>query len=259
MRWTGTGSDCLFATAELARIASAGLTMFAMDRAAPRLLEVAAALCMLALALPLLLAAILAIWLADGASPIHRAPRVGQSGRDFTMFKLRTMVPGADRLGGRLAPAGDPRITPIGAWLRRWKIDELPQFWNVLRGEMRLVGPRPDMREGVALYSAEERKLLAVTPGMTDLASLWFVDEGRLLAGVDAPLVHYMTTIRPIKSRLGLLYLANRGPALDLHILCLTAAALLSRSWARRRLETMLARLNAQTAILSGSPGTARG
>ncbi|RYD53983.1 MAG: sugar transferase [Sphingomonadales bacterium] len=230
-----------------------------MDRLAARLFDFAVASALLAVTLPLVFVVMLAIWLADGAPAIYRAPRVGRGGRDFVMFKLRTMVPDADRLGIRLAPEGDPRITPVGAWLRRWKIDELPQLWNVLRGEMRLVGPRPDIREGVALYSADERRLLTVLPGMTDLASLWFVDEGRLLAGLADPLAHYGAIIRPIKSRLGLLYLAHRGPGLDLHILGLTGAALLSRNWTRRRLEALLARLNAQTAILSGALETARG
>ncbi|RYE03314.1 MAG: sugar transferase [Sphingomonadales bacterium] len=140
-----------------------------MDRAA-RLFEIALAALMLVLTMPLLLAAAFAIWLGDGGAPIYLAPRVGRSGSDFHMLKLRTMVPEADRLvpeadrlvpeadrlGGQLAPVGDPRITTVGTWLRRWKLDELLQLWNVLRGEMRLVGPRPDVREGVALYSPEE-------------------------------------------------------------------------------------------------------
>ncbi|RYG85615.1 MAG: sugar transferase, partial [Alphaproteobacteria bacterium] len=145
-----------------------------MDRLAARLFDVAAASLVLILSFPLLVLAMLAIWFNDGATPIYRAPRVGRDGRDFAMFKLRTMVLQADQLGGRFAPQGDPRITLVGAWLRRWKIDELPQFVNVLRGEMAIVGPRPDVRLGVERYSPQELQLLAVRPGITGLASLLF-------------------------------------------------------------------------------------
>lgn len=232
--------------------------MPAMERTGHMLERVFAA-SILALATPVLLVAMLAVWLGDGAAPIYRAPRVGLGGRDFHMLKLRTMRPGADRLGGRFAPLGDPRITRIGAWLRRWKIDELPQLWNVLRGEMHLVGPRPDMREGVVLYAAEERQLLTVRPGMTDFASLWFVDEARLLAASDDPAAFYVAEIRPVKSRLGLLYVAYRAPLTDLGVLCLTATALISPAWARSQLLRMLARLDRQTASLSGVLGAVRG
>jgi len=167
-----------------------------------RIVDVAAALLVLGCAAPVLAVAAIAIWLQDGGSPIYRAPRVGRGGRDFIMFKLRTMVRGADRLGGRLTPDSDPRITVVGLWLRRSKIDELPQLWNVVRGDMGIVGPRPDVREGVEDYSADELRLLSVRPGITDFASLLFFDEGRLLDRAPDPAEFYLSAIRPLKSRL---------------------------------------------------------
>ncbi|MES2986281.1 MAG: sugar transferase [Pseudomonadota bacterium] len=240
-----------------------------MDRAAARFLELAVAMLVLALALPLLLGAMLAIWIADGRTPIYRAPRVGQGGRDFTMFKLRTMVPGADRLG-RFAPEADPRITRVGAWLRRTKLDELPQFWNVLRGEMAIVGPRPDVRSGVELYSPEEMRLLAVRPGLTGLASLVFFDEGQLLARVADPTTYYMTAIRPLKSRLCQLQFEGR-PTADLRIALLTVLRFVSRDAALAGVARILEAFGAeddllalcgqrpQTAILSGATEALRG
>ncbi|RYY25548.1 MAG: sugar transferase [Sphingomonadales bacterium] len=241
-----------------------------MDRAAARLFEICAALLVLLLALPLLLATMLAIWLADGGTPIYRAPRVGRGGRDFTMFKLRTMVASADRLGGRFAPDADPRITRVGAWLRRTKIDEIPQFWNVVRGEMAIVGPRPDMRSGVDRYSPEEMRLLDVRPGITGLASLLFFDEGQLLARAGDPAAYHIAVIRPLKSRLGLLQVEGR-PAADMRIAGLTALRFVSRDAALAGVARILDAFGAeddllalcgprpQTAILRGVAGTVRG
>ena len=202
---------------------------------AKRIIDIAGAVLMLALAGPFLAIAALAICLRDGGSPIYRAPRVGRDGRDFTMFKLRTMVLGADRLGGRLAPDSDPRVTPLGAWLRRWKIDELPQFWNVLRGDMSIVGPRPDVRHGgVDGYSPEEMRVLSLRPGITDFASILFFDEGRLLDRVADPGSFYLAAIRPIKSRLALFYVDRRSLWADLTILALTGLAFVARPLALR-------------------------
>ncbi|MEI9928781.1 MAG: sugar transferase [Sphingomonas sp.] len=206
-----------------------------------RIVDVAAALLVLALAMPLLAVAGLAIWLGDGGGPIYRAPRVGRGGRDFTMLKLRTMVAGADRLGGRLTPDSDPRVTRVGAWLRRCKIDEFPQLWNVLRGEMSIVGPRPDLRQGgVDGYAPGEMALLSVRPGITDFASILFFDEGRLLDGARDPIEFYMAAVRPLKSRLGLLYVARRSLRVDLAIMGLTALSLVARPAALRGVARML-------------------
>lgn len=237
-----------------------------------RAIDMAGASLVLVLAAPVLVAAALAIWLQDGGSPIYRAPRVGRGGRDFAMYKLRTMVPGADRLGGRLTPRSDPRVTPLGAWLRRCKIDELPQLWNVLRGEMSIVGPRPDVRDGgVDGYSPAEMDLLSVRPGITDFASILFFDEGRLLDKAADPIEFYMTAIRPLKSRLGLLYVERRSPRTDLVVMGLTLLALVARPLALRMVASRIEAWDADAApieirgsgaqptSLSGSLETVRG
>ena len=128
------------------------------------------------------------------------------------MVKFRTMIPDAVEAGVSSTAAGDPRITRVGRILRRAKLDELPQLWNVLTGEMSLVGPRPQVEPEAALYTAEERRMLEVRPGITDLASIVFADEGEILAGAADPDLLYNQIIRPWKSRLALLYLERAKP-----------------------------------------------
>lgn len=229
------------------------------------------ALLLLVGAMPVLLVAMLAIWLDDRGSPLYRAPRLGQGGRPFAMLKLRTMTADADQRGGRLAPEGDPRITRVGGLLRRWKIDELPQFANVLRGEMALVGPRPDTPCAAEGYAAEDLRLLGVRPGITSFASILFFDEGRALARMADPLGQYQAEIRPLKLRLGIAWLERRSARGDAIILGLTALAFVARPLARRGVAAMLRGRGAnadllalcgardQLASLSGSPATLRG
>lgn len=187
------------------------------------------------------------------------------------MFKLRTMVADAELRGGRLAPEGDPRVTRVGAVLRRWKIDELPQFVNVLRGEMALVGPRPDTLCAAEDYAADDLRLLAARPGITCFASILFFDEGRALARAGDPLAYYHATIRPLKSRLGLFWLDRRSARSNVAILALTALAFVARSLARRGVVAMLRAGEVDVELLalcwpedqlasrSGSPVTLRG
>jgi lipopolysaccharide/colanic/teichoic acid biosynthesis glycosyltransferase len=211
-----------------------------------RFLDVAVALLALVLAAPVLVLAALLIWLEDGHGPVYRGTRVGRGGCDFRMFKLRTMVAGGDRLGGTSTAATDARLTARGALFRRWKIDELPQFLNVLVGDMSVVGPRPNIRAGgVDHYTAEEHKLLSVRPGITDIASIVFADEGDILSGSPDPDAMYDAVIRPWKNRLGLLYVAHRDLALDCRLIAATALALVSRRSALHQVNRMLARLDA--------------
>ena len=178
---------------------------------------------------PLLALITLAIWLDDGASPFFLARRVARGGGDFRMVKFRTMIPDAWKSGVNSTAAGDARITRLGRWLRRGKLDELPQLWNVLVGEMSLVGPRPQVRADADLYTAKERVMLEARPGITDPASIVFADEAEILSGAADPDLLYNQIIRPWKSRLILLYLENPSFTRDLHILSLTALALVSR------------------------------
>ncbi len=180
---------------------------------------------------PLLTLIALAVWLEDFRFPFFLGWRVGRGGRDFRMVKLRTMTPDAWKSGVSSTAADDARVTRTGKWLRRRKLDELPQLVNVLMGDMSLVGPRPQVPADAALYTGEERILLTARPGMTDLASIVFADEAAILAGSEDPDLRYNQVIRPWKSRLALLYLqkpALREMQLDLHILMLTAVALIS-------------------------------
>ncbi len=143
------------------------------------------------------------------------------------MIKFRSMTSDAWKSGVNSTAAGDARITRVGKWLRRWKLDELPQLLNVLSGDMSLVGPRPQVMAEVELYTEEEREMLTVRPGITDLASIVFADEGEILSGSRDPDLLYNQIIRPWKSRLALFHVEHRSFALDLEVLCLTGACAL--------------------------------
>jgi lipopolysaccharide/colanic/teichoic acid biosynthesis glycosyltransferase len=175
---------------------------------------------------PLLL--LLALWIKlDSSGPVlYRGKRVGQDGRPFFMYKFRTMVVGAERAGPAVTYRDDPRITPAGRFLRRTKLDELPQLLNVLKGEMSLVGPRPEDPAYVALYTEEQRQVLSVKPGVTGPTQLQYRDEAFMLSreSVDED---YVSRIMPEKLKLDLEYVRNRSLMLDLKILWRTATTLL--------------------------------
>jgi lipopolysaccharide/colanic/teichoic acid biosynthesis glycosyltransferase len=205
-----------------------------------RTFDLLTALLALAVLAPLLAAIALAIWLEDRQSPFFFARRVARGGGDFRMVKFRTMIPDAWKSGVNSTASGDARITLTGRWLRKRKLDELPQLWNVLVGDMALVGPRPQVRADVSLYTTEELRMLAARPGITDLASIVFADEGEVLEGSADPDLLYNQIIRPWKSRLILIYLENQSFLSDLHIVWLTALALLSRPYALRSVNLLL-------------------
>jgi lipopolysaccharide/colanic/teichoic acid biosynthesis glycosyltransferase/nucleoside-diphosphate-sugar epimerase len=205
-----------------------------------RAFDVVVALCGLILLLPLLVLIALAVFLEDRRSPWFCGVRVGRGGRRFRMIKFRTMIPDAWKSGVSSTALGDRRITRVGKHLRRAKLDELPQLWNVLLGDMSLVGPRPQVESEAALYTAEEQLLLDVRPGVTDLASIIFADEGEILAGSTDPDLCYEQRIRPWKSRLALLHLEWQSFAVDLKILALTLLAAISRAKALAGVVRML-------------------
>ncbi len=176
------------------------------SRLGKRVLDVVFALAGLAITSPLLLLCAVAIRI-DSRGPIFfRQRRVGQQGRFFQIIKLRTMVDQADRNGLKLTASGDSRITPVGKWLRRTKMDEIPQLLNVLRGEMSLVGPRPEVPEYVAAYNNNQRRIFELKPGITGPASVAFVDEETLLAGQPDKHSFYLQTLMPRKLELDLAY-----------------------------------------------------
>ena len=136
--------------------------------------------------------------------------RVGKGGKDFRLIKFRTMRVDADKYGGLTIGARDNRITKSGFFLRKYKLDELPQLLNVLIGEMSLVGPRPEIRKYTELYTEEERKVLSVRPGITDYASIVFIDENELLGNSSDPEKAYINVIMPAKITLNMRYINNR-------------------------------------------------
>lgn len=221
-----------------------------------RLLDVVIALTALLLSLPLLLPLMLLIWLQDGHSPLYIAPRIGRRGIPFRMVKLRSMIHAADASGVDSTGAADPRITRVGQFIRRYKLDELPQLWNVLIGDMSLVGPRPNVKRETDLYTSEERRLLEARPGITDIASIVFADEGDILSKETDPDLAYNQLIRPWKSRLGLLYVERIDTVLDIKLIALTLLALVSRRCALEGVQRMLREFGAERDLLLAAART---
>jgi len=176
---------------------------------------------------PLLILIALRINGEDEGPIFYRGVRIGLGGKTFHIFKFRTMVVNADRMGGSSTADDDPRITRIGKKLRKHKLDELPQLINVFLGDMSLVGPRPEVPHYVNMYTDEEKAILTVRPGITDWASLWNPDEGAILAESPDPEKTYMEKIRPEKIRLQLKYVRERSFWKDLIILFQTIHTIL--------------------------------
>ena len=195
---------------------------------AKRAMDVGGVLLALPLALPLMAA--IALWVrVDSPGPaLFRQQRVGRGGRLFCMLKFRTMH--AQSAGPQITATGDARITRAGRWLRASKLDELPQLINVLRGDMSLVGPRPEVPRYIALYSEDvRRQILSVRPGITDRAAIEFRDEECLLAQSSDPERTYVERIMPVKQRLYLDYVARHSVPGDVAILVQTVLAVLRR------------------------------
>jgi lipopolysaccharide/colanic/teichoic acid biosynthesis glycosyltransferase len=216
-----------------------------------RVFDVVCALFGLIALSPLLALAALGVFLEDRRSPFFFGIRVAQGGGDFRMIKFRTMVPHAWKSGVNSTSSSDRRITRTGSLLRRVKLDEFPQLWNVLTGDMSLVGPRPQVRTDAGLYTAEENRLLSARPGITDLASIVFADEGEILAGSENPDLLYNQIIRPWKSRLALLYLDHATFATDVRLILLTLASAMDRDLALRGVQSILSDWGADAARLS--------
>lgn len=174
---------------------------------------------------PLFLLLIVLIKIVSPGFAFYKSKRVGRGGRVFKMYKFRTMVEKADRIGGPSTAADDPRLTKIGWILKKGQLDELPQLFNVLKGEMSLVGPRPEVPFYVNMMTKEEKNIiLSVRPGITDLASLWNFHEGEVLRGSLDPERTYVDEIRPQKIELQKKYIKERSLLLDLKIILRTIA-----------------------------------
>lgn len=165
----------------------------------------------------------------DWGAIFYMAPRVGLNGKLFRMYKFRSMVINADKIGPSSTTKSDSRLTGIGKFLRKYKLDELPQLINVLLGEMSVVGPRPEVKHFTDMFNEKEKTILTVKPGITDWASIWNSDEASILEGSDDPDKTYMEKIRPQKIQLQLKYIQEQSFLTDLKIIFATIKALFSK------------------------------
>jgi lipopolysaccharide/colanic/teichoic acid biosynthesis glycosyltransferase len=216
-----------------------------------RLFDVAFSLTGLLILSPIFLLFMILIWLQDFHSPFYIAPRVGKNGKIFKMVKLRSMIVNADKSGVDSTKSDDKRITWVGHFIRKFKLDELSQLWNVLCGHMSFVGPRPNVERDVKLYTEIEKNLLNVQPGITDFSSIVFSDEGDILSGSSDPDLKYNQVIRPWKSRLGLLYIEKRNFFMDLHIIFLTVCAVFSKKTALQGVYQIVSQINGDPQLLN--------
>ena len=190
---------------------------------------------------PILIFFLISVWRFDKKSPLYISPRIGKNSKIFNLIKIRTMTVDADKKGISSTSDNDSRIIPIGKKIRNYKIDELTQLFNVLIGNMSLVGPRPNVKSEVDLYTEIEKELLSVKPGITDFSSIVFSDEGKILENKENPDLSYNQLVRPWKSRLGLIYIKNKSILLDLELMIFTVIALISKpmalKWVVKKLE----------------------
>ncbi|MCB0773961.1 MAG: sugar transferase [Flavobacteriales bacterium] len=187
-----------------------------------RSFDIVFAVVFLVLLSPLLLLFALAVALTSPGGAFFRQVRVGRHGREFRLLKFRSMRPGSEAQGQLTIGGRDPRITGVGYLLRKTKLDELPQLWNVLVGDMSVVGPRPEVPKYVALYNEEQRAVLSVRPGITGMASIDYIDENELLAKATDPERAYIEEVMPAKLALDLRYVREQSFALDLRIIMAT-------------------------------------
>ena len=199
---------------------------------------------------PLLMLFIFLIWEEDRSSPFYISKRVGLDGIEFNMVKLRSMVLNADLSGVDSTSSNDKRITRTGHLIRKFKLDELMQLWNVLLGHMSLVGPRPNVKRETDRYTFLEKQLLTVKPGITDTASIVFSDEGKILEGKPDPDLSYNQLIRPGKSKLALFHLEHRSFSFDLLVVALTALSIVSRTHSLRLLVSTMKRRGASKKLI---------
>jgi lipopolysaccharide/colanic/teichoic acid biosynthesis glycosyltransferase len=196
-------------------------------RRSKRVFDVCVSVAGLILLSPLLAGIAFAIRCTSPGPVLFRQLRIGLCGRPFTILKFRTMVAGAPSLGPNVSPADDPRVTRIGAFLRRRYLDEIPQLLNVIRGDMSVVGPRPETPEFVALYTPEEMRVLQVRPGMAGPSTLAFESEAKVLAGTDDPYRYYVDRLLHERVGADLAYLDQQSFLYDLHVLVKTVLMVL--------------------------------
>lgn len=193
-----------------------------------RILDILCSFCVLLLLLPVWLVVALLIVLESRGGVFYVQKRVGKDNRDFNLYKFRTMRPDSDSKGLLTVGARDSRITRVGYFLRKYKIDEFPQLLNILKGDMSIVGPRPEVRKYVDLYTPEQMRVLTVRPGLTDYASIRYVNENEVLAASDDPERTYIEEVMPAKLALNLQYIENQSLKEDFKLIFKTFTAILS-------------------------------
>lgn len=192
-----------------------------------RLLDILSSSVVLLVLLPVWLVIALLIVTESKGGVFYKQVRVGKDNRDFFLYKFRTMRVGSDQKGLLTVGERDNRITRVGYFLRKYKIDEFPQLLNVIKGDMSIVGPRPEVRKYVELYTPEQMKVLSVRPGLTDLASIKYVHENEVLAASDNPEKTYIDEVMPAKLDLNLQYIANQSLMGDIRLIFNTFLAIL--------------------------------
>lgn len=192
-----------------------------------RFFDIAVSLLGIVITSPILLVVSLLIKLTSKGPVLYKQERIGRKGEPFRILKFRTMVVNADAQGLKITVGGDKRITGVGEFLRKSKLDELPQLFNVLFGQMSLVGPRPEVKEYVDLYTEQQKKVLSVRPGITDYASVCFRNENEILAQAEDPQKEYIEHIMPLKLRYNQKYIEEMGVFTDLKLIFLTVYVIL--------------------------------
>ena len=210
-----------------------------------RIADIILSFALLLIFLPFIFFLSVLIFLQDFHSPFYISYRIGRNKKKFKFYKFRSMVNNADKSGVNSTSDNDKRITKLGNFLRKYKIDEIMQIINVIKNDMSFVGPRPNVESDVNLYSEEEEKLLAVKPGITDFSSIVFSDEGEILSRSINPDYDYNRLIRPWKSKLGLLYIKKNNFFLDIILLFLTFFNLINRNKTLKIISLILKKLNA--------------
>lgn len=184
-----------------------------------RLFDILFSACVLLCFLPFGILISLLIVFGSKGGAFYRQVRVGKNGKDFNLLKFRTMRPDSDASGKLTVGMRDPRITQVGFFLRKYKLDEFPQFWNVLVGDMSIVGPRPEVREYVNLYNEEQKRVLLAKPGITDFASLEYFLENEILGASEHPEKTYIEEVMPAKLKLNLKYIDQISLWTDIKII----------------------------------------
>jgi lipopolysaccharide/colanic/teichoic acid biosynthesis glycosyltransferase len=199
---------------------------------------------------PIIIFCLILVFLSDFSNPIYISTRIGKNFTKFNLLKIRSMINKADKSGVTSTSTNDKRITFIGKFIRKFKMDEILQLANVISGDMSIVGPRPQIPSEVKDYSEYEKNLLLVRPGITDFSSIIFSDEGEILKNSSDPNKDYNILIRPWKSKLGIFYIHNHSLLTDFKLMCFTILLIFNRGLALNKVSILLKNLKAESNLV---------